>query len=155
MRRAAHDQSGHHVPSEGARASRAAGTTERDSEGRGRQGPQLRGDPEVLDPDSVRARYVAPLVNARRHKGLTELVAQRRLKDNVVLGTRMLARGDVDGSVSEGVHATANAVRPAVLGPISSEVLGLRSAGEVIQDDGVARVVFIVAGRTWTGMVAP
>lgn len=69
---------------------------------------------EIVDPDSVRGRYVAPMVELRKHKGMTEDLAASQLEDNVVLGTMMLARGDVDGLVSGAVHTTANTVRPAL-----------------------------------------
>jgi phosphate acetyltransferase len=69
---------------------------------------------EILDPTAVRARYVAPLVELRKHKGLTHQAAAELLEDNVWLGTMMLAAGEVDGLVSGAVHSTANTVRPAL-----------------------------------------
>jgi len=69
---------------------------------------------EMLDPNSVRANYVAPLVELRKHKGMTALGALELLEDNVWLGTLMLAQGEVDGLVSGAVHSTANTIRPAL-----------------------------------------
>lgn len=69
---------------------------------------------EVIDPDSIRARYVAPMVELRKSKGLTPEQAEQQLQDTVVLGTMMLATGDVDGLVSGAVHTTANTIRPAL-----------------------------------------
>lgn len=70
---------------------------------------------EVIEPTpGLRERYVAPMVRLRTHKGLTEPVARRQLEDAVVLGTMMLAVGEVDGLVSGAVHTTANTVRPAL-----------------------------------------
>jgi phosphate acetyltransferase len=69
---------------------------------------------EIVDPKDVRARYVAPLVELRRHKGLTAQAAAELLEDTVWLGTMMLARGEVDGLVSGAVHSTANTIRPAL-----------------------------------------
>jgi phosphate acetyltransferase len=69
---------------------------------------------EILDPGSVRARYVAPLVELRKHKGLTPQAASDLLEDNVWLGTMMLAQSEVDGLVSGAVHSTANTIRPAL-----------------------------------------
>ncbi|EYB67073.1 phosphate acetyltransferase [Deinococcus phoenicis] len=69
---------------------------------------------EVLDPASIRANYVAPMVDLRRSKGLTAPQAEAQLEDTVVLGTMMLALGEVDGLVSGAVHTTANTVRPAL-----------------------------------------
>ncbi len=58
--------------------------------------------------------YVGPMVERRKSKGLTPLQAEKGLEDTVVLGTMMLAEGDVDGLVSGAVHTTANTVRPAL-----------------------------------------
>ena len=50
----------------------------------------------------------------RGHKGVTEVVAQELLEDNVTLGTMMLQQDDVDGLVSGAVNTTANTIRPAL-----------------------------------------
>jgi phosphate acetyltransferase len=69
---------------------------------------------EVVDPASVRERYVAPMVALRQHRGLTADQAAGQLEDAVVLGTMMLACDDVDGLVSGAMHSTANTIRPAL-----------------------------------------
>jgi phosphate acetyltransferase len=69
---------------------------------------------EIVDPDGVRKKYVAPMVELRKSKGLTPDMAAAQLEDTVVLGTMMLAENDVDGLVSGAVHTTANTVRPAL-----------------------------------------
>ena len=69
---------------------------------------------EIIEPASRREQYVEPLVALRRHKGLSPDMARTLLTDNVVLGTMMLAQGDVDGLVSGAVHTTASTVRPAL-----------------------------------------
>jgi len=70
---------------------------------------------EVLEPTTHRReRYVEPMVALRAHKGLTAPIAREQLLDDVVLGTMMLAQGEVDGLVSGAVHTTANTVRPAM-----------------------------------------
>ncbi|MGI2854696.1 phosphate acetyltransferase [Shewanella algae] len=69
-------------------------------------------DVEIIDPDEVRDRYVEPMLDLRRHKGLTEVVAREQLEDNMVLGTMMLAQNEVDGIVSGAVNTTANTIRP-------------------------------------------
>ena len=69
---------------------------------------------EVLEPDQIVERYVAPMVELRKSKGLTPGQAHIALEDSVVLGTMMLAVGDVDGLVSGAVHTTASTVRPAL-----------------------------------------
>ncbi|MFM2485306.1 phosphate acetyltransferase [Celerinatantimonas yamalensis] len=68
----------------------------------------------ILDPEVIREKYVGPMCELRKKKGLTEVVAREQLEDNVVLGTMMLAQGEVDGLVSGAVHTTANTIRPAL-----------------------------------------
>ena len=77
-----------------------------------RQGVSLEGV-EVLEPARLVPRYVDPMVALRAHRGLTPEAAEEELSDRVVLGTMMLAQGDVDGLVSGAVHTTADTVRPA------------------------------------------
>jgi len=69
---------------------------------------------EILDAAALRPRYVAPLVEMRKHKHLSEHDALEALEDNVMLGTIMLAMGEVDGLVSGAVHSSANTIRPAL-----------------------------------------
>jgi phosphate acetyltransferase len=69
---------------------------------------------EILDPALIRPKYVEPLFEARKHKGLSVEMAASQLEDNVVLGTMMLALSHVDGLVSGAVHSTANTIRPAL-----------------------------------------
>ncbi|EHU1209012.1 MULTISPECIES: phosphate acetyltransferase [Acinetobacter] len=76
------------------------------------RGIELPADLEIIDPDSIRNQYVAPMVELRKGK-LNELQAKDQLQDTVVLGTMMLALDHVDGLVSGAVHTTANTVRPA------------------------------------------
>jgi phosphate acetyltransferase len=80
----------------------------------GNQGLVLPDDIEIIDVQKIRDRYVAPLVEMRKSKGLTPQQAADQLEDTVVLGTVMLALGDVDGLVSGAVHTTASTVRPAL-----------------------------------------
>ncbi|MBN8413201.1 phosphate acetyltransferase [Halomonas litopenaei] len=76
------------------------------------RGLELPDDLQILDPDSERCRFIAPMVERRKGK-LTPLTAEAQLHDSVVLGTMMLAEGEVDGLVSGAIHTTANTVRPA------------------------------------------
>jgi len=76
------------------------------------QGVELGKGIEIVDPEAARENYVARLVELRKSKGMTEVVAQEQLEDNVMLGTMMLERGEVDGLVSGAVHTTANTIRP-------------------------------------------
>ena len=77
-------------------------------------GIELHPDVEILNPSSIRDSYIAPMVEIRKHKGLTDIVAREQLEDNVTLGTMMLQTGDVDGLVSGAIHTTANTIRPAL-----------------------------------------
>ncbi|MEC5207198.1 phosphate acetyltransferase [Vogesella perlucida] len=78
------------------------------------QGVVLPDSVEIVDPNEVRARYVPPMVELRKNKGLNAPMAEQQLEDNVVLGTMMLALDEVDGLVSGAVHTTANTIRPAL-----------------------------------------
>lgn len=78
------------------------------------QGITLPAGIEILDPDVIRGRYVAPMVELRKSKGLTPQQAIAQLEDTVVLGTMMLAIDEVDGLVSGAIHTTASTVRPAL-----------------------------------------
>ncbi|TBW38747.1 phosphate acetyltransferase [Siculibacillus lacustris] len=77
-------------------------------------GIDLPAEVEIVDPETVRGTYVDPMVELRKAKGLNALQAHKQLEDTVVLGTMMLAKGDVDGLVSGAVHTTASTVRPAL-----------------------------------------
>ncbi|PHM46097.1 phosphate acetyltransferase [Xenorhabdus mauleonii] len=76
------------------------------------QGVELGAGIEIVNPAAVRERYVPRLVELRKNKGMTEVVAREQLEDNVVLGTMMLEQNEVDGLVSGAVHTTANTIRP-------------------------------------------
>ncbi|NJD84829.1 phosphate acetyltransferase [Candidatus Erwinia dacicola] len=76
------------------------------------QGVKLGKGIEIVDPEAARENYVVRLVELRKSKGMTEVVAQEQLEDNVMLGTMMLERGEVDGLVSGAVHTTAHTIRP-------------------------------------------
>ncbi|MGB9098400.1 phosphate acetyltransferase [Erwinia sp.] len=76
------------------------------------QGVELGKGIEIIDPEVARENYVARLVELRKSKGMTEVVAKEQLEDNVMLGTLMLERGEVDGLVSGAIHTTANTIRP-------------------------------------------
>ena len=78
------------------------------------QGITLPASLEILDPDSIANRYVEPMCEMRKAKGLTPDDAREQLKDTVVLGTMILALDEVDGLVSGAVHTTANTIRPAL-----------------------------------------
>jgi phosphate acetyltransferase len=68
----------------------------------------------ILDPKILAPRYIDRLVELRKDKGMTEVLAEEYLHDSVVVGTMMLEAGEVDGLVSGAVHTTANTIRPAL-----------------------------------------
>ncbi len=76
------------------------------------QGVTLGTGIELVNLADIRELYVPRLVELRKNKGMTEVVAREQLQDNVVLGTMMLEQDKVDGLVSGAVHTTANTIRP-------------------------------------------
>ncbi|MDU0111818.1 phosphate acetyltransferase [Psychrosphaera aquimarina] len=76
------------------------------------QGVELNENVIIENPAKIRNRYIDPMVELRKHKGLTEVVAEEQLQDNVVLASMMLALDEVDGLVSGAVSTTANTIRP-------------------------------------------
>lgn len=69
---------------------------------------------EIIETRSIRHNYIDRLVELRKSKNITEVMAQKQLEDNVVLGTMMLEKDEVDGLVSGAIHTTANTIRPAL-----------------------------------------
>jgi phosphate acetyltransferase len=90
------------------------------------QGVKLGKLVQIIDPEHVRSRYIEPMVALRQHKGLTSQAAEDQLQDHVVLGTMMLAVGEVDGLVSGAEHTTANTVRPAL------QLIGTRESAKLV-----------------------
>ncbi len=80
----------------------------------------------VVDPEAAAERYVAPLVELRRHKGWTEEIAREHLADPVMVGTMMLQQGEVDGMVSGALHTTAATIRPAL------QILGTKAGSRLV-----------------------
>jgi phosphate acetyltransferase len=81
---------------------------------------------EVIDPEAIAERYVAPLVELRRHRGWSEEIARDRLTDAIWVGTMMLQQGEVDGLVSGAVQTTAATVRPAL------QILGTQPGSRLV-----------------------
>lgn len=81
---------------------------------------------EIIDPTKIDQRYVDALVERRKHRGMTELLARDELTDTVVLGTMMVQLGEADGLVSGAVHTTANTVRPAL------QILGTKPDAKLV-----------------------
>jgi len=79
-----------------------------------RQGVTLPPSIELLDAAEAAPRYVAPLVERRKAKGMTPELAAQELSDPIMIGTMMMALGEADGLVSGAVHTTAHTIRPAL-----------------------------------------
>lgn len=80
----------------------------------GRQGVTLPDSVEIVNPASVAHRYIAPLVERRKAKGMTPERAELELQDAIMVGTMMMALEEADGLVSGAVHTTAHTIRPAL-----------------------------------------
>lgn len=68
----------------------------------------------LLDPAPLRDKFLQPLLELRKHKGLTQQNAIESLQEPIVIGTMMLQAGDVDGLVAGAIHTTAHTIRPAL-----------------------------------------
>lgn len=79
-----------------------------------RQGVALPPSVEIIDPAYAAPRYVEPLVERRKAKGMTPERAAIELQDSIMVGTMMLALDEADGLVSGAVHSTAHTIRPAL-----------------------------------------
>ncbi|MFZ5439654.1 MAG: phosphate acetyltransferase [Myxococcota bacterium] len=79
-----------------------------------KQGVKLPSSVEIIDPASVAHRYVEPLVERRKARGMTVERAEIELQDSIMVGTMMMALGEADGLVSGAVHTTAHTIRPAL-----------------------------------------
>ncbi|WP_341765287.1 phosphate acetyltransferase [Candidatus Providencia siddallii] len=78
------------------------------------QNIELSDEIEIIDPITIRKKYIDRLIELRKNKGMTKQIANKQIEDNVVLGTLMLEKGEVDGLVSGVVHTTANTIRPSL-----------------------------------------
>ncbi|WP_242393919.1 phosphate acetyltransferase [Anaeromyxobacter oryzisoli] len=79
-----------------------------------KQGVTLPASLELLDPARLAPRYVQPLVERRKAKGMTPEQAAAELGDSIMVGTMMMALDEADGLVSGAVHTTAHTIRPAL-----------------------------------------
>jgi phosphate acetyltransferase len=79
-----------------------------------RQAVALPSSLEIVDPARLASRYVEPLVERRRSKGMTPEIAAGELCDPIMIGTMMMVLDEADGLVSGAVHTTAHTIRPAL-----------------------------------------
>lgn len=68
----------------------------------------------ILDPEKEAKKYLTPLLELRKHKGLTEQNAIEYLHDPIVVGMMMLYSGKVHGLVAGANTTTANVISPAL-----------------------------------------
>jgi phosphate acetyltransferase len=68
----------------------------------------------IIDPvnSPKRDEYAAIYYELRKHKGISEQMAQDALADVSYFGTLMVYSGDADGMVSGAVHTTQHTIRP-------------------------------------------
>ncbi len=83
-------------------------------ENAGKHGVTLHPGIEILDAAQIAPRYVGPLVERRKAKGMTPVQAAHELSDAIMIGTMMMALDEADGLVSGAVHTTAHTIRPAL-----------------------------------------
>ena len=79
-----------------------------------KQGVTLPRSVELVDPVAAAPRYIEPLVERRKAKGMTPERATIELQDSIMVGTMMLALDEAAGLVSGAVHSTAHTIRPAL-----------------------------------------
>lgn len=79
-----------------------------------RQGVALPAGIEIIDAARAAGRYVPPLLERRKAKGMTPEAAVQELSDTIMIGTMMMALDEADGLVSGAVHTTAHTIRPAL-----------------------------------------
>ncbi|XRX42478.1 MAG: phosphate acetyltransferase [Buchnera aphidicola (Eriosoma harunire)] len=68
----------------------------------------------IIQPDDIRKNYINRLVELRKHKGMNYVSAIKEIKNNIVLGTLMLEKGDVHGLVAGVITTTAECIRPSL-----------------------------------------
>ncbi|UTW41778.1 phosphate acetyltransferase [bacterium SCSIO 12844] len=68
----------------------------------------------IINPSDIKEQLIEPLVQLRKHKGITESMARDALEGPITLGTMMVQQGLADGLVSGAVHTTADTIRPAL-----------------------------------------
>ncbi len=79
-----------------------------------KNGEILDGSIKIIDPKSIANHYVSPLVELRKHKGLSKEQAEQWLQDPIVVAMMMLEQEEVDGLVAGANTTTANVVSPAL-----------------------------------------
>jgi phosphate acetyltransferase len=89
-------------------------------------GLQLPDGVSVVDPQAVAERFLAPLVELRRHRGWSEQIARDHLADPIMVATMMLQQGEVDGLVAGALNTTAATVRPAL------QILGTKPGSRLV-----------------------
>jgi len=69
---------------------------------------------EIINPDSIREKYIKRFLELRKHKVIDQHFARKQLENNITLATLILESNAVDGLVSGSVNTTADTIRPAL-----------------------------------------
>ncbi len=69
---------------------------------------------EIIHPSLLYDRYINRFIELRSSKGMTDILAKKQIKNNIILATLMLEQGDVDGLVAGAINTTANTIRPSL-----------------------------------------
>ncbi|WP_367670733.1 phosphate acetyltransferase [Sodalis-like secondary symbiont of Drepanosiphum platanoidis] len=67
---------------------------------------------EIINPINIQKNYISQLIKLRKDKGMTEKIAKKEIKKNIVLSTLILKKKLVDGLVSGISSSTADTLRP-------------------------------------------
>lgn len=67
----------------------------------------------IVNPLDMQKKYIARIMNLRKKKDISEKIAIKQLKNNIILATLMLDAGVVDGLVAGAISTTADTLRPA------------------------------------------
>ncbi|AFA41417.1 phosphate acetyltransferase [Wigglesworthia glossinidia endosymbiont of Glossina morsitans morsitans (Yale colony)] len=67
----------------------------------------------IVNPLDIQKKYIPRIMNLRKKKEISEKIAIKQLKNNIILATLMLDAGVVDGLVAGAISTTADTLRPA------------------------------------------
>lgn len=69
----------------------------------------------TIDPSNHarKQKYIDMMVELRKHKGITQIDAERLIEDPLYLATLMIKAGDADGEVAGAMNSTGDVLRPA------------------------------------------
>ncbi|QCI26692.1 phosphate acetyltransferase [Buchnera aphidicola (Thelaxes californica)] len=68
---------------------------------------------QIVDPKYIKEKYISLLYSLRKNKGMTKLLAQKEINNNIILSMLMLKSDYSDGVVAGIEHKTSEIIRPA------------------------------------------